>query len=98
MSEQTDMAEASMDLTVDRKGELIEIKVVGLAKDPLGVEYELVVEGASRTVHRGKSMLAGGQEKVLSTVKVSASDDFCASLRVTEAGGREYALHRGACA
>lgn len=97
VSARCEKTDGSMDLAFRHDGDLIEIEVVGSAEDPLGVEYELVVEGASRTVHRGKSTLSGSEVKVLSKVKVTASDDTCARLHVIEDGGREYSLHRGAC-
>ena len=98
MVERGGNTDGSMDLMIENRGELIEIRLVGSAEEPLRVEYELVVEGPSKTVHHGKSTLSGGREQILSTVKIAASDEFCAKLHVVEEGGREYALQRGTCA
>lgn len=98
MEHDTHHAPGALDLVVEERGDLVTVTVVGQAEEASRVEYELVVEGSSRTAHRGKSEVRPGAAQVLSTVRVNRNPGYCATLSVKQDGSEEYVIRRGACA
>ncbi len=94
MSESQDHA-VRMESTLS--GDAAEISLIGRSDQALTVEYELEVEGRSRTRHRGKTSLAAGQRAVLSKVRIDTDGDWCARLTVSQSDGASYEETAGPC-
>ena len=76
----------------------VEIELVANSPVTQQVEYEVDLEGNSRSRHRGNTSLPAGESQVLSRMKTSASAGWCATVTVSEASGAKYTLTAGDCA
>lgn len=94
------MAEAphALTLEVQARDGMLEVRLVGLSPRAQAVRYTLEVTGASTSRHSGATTLTAGTEAVLSTMRTSASADWCVKLEAQDEGGAPYAITRGACA
>jgi hypothetical protein len=75
----------------------VEITVIGLSPDPVLVSYKLEVSGQSTTRHSGSTRLSAGDRQILSRVRVSAQQRWCATLQVEQSNGVQYRLTDGTC-
>lgn len=75
-----------------KQGELVELKVVGLADKATRLTYVLDVKGSSSTRTSGIANLRAGAPKTLSTVRLRPTSNWEATLYVT--GDSTYTLHQ----
>lgn len=75
-----------------KQGELVELKVVGLADRTTRLTYVLDVKGSSSTRTSGIANLTAGAPKTLSTVRLRPTANWQATLYVT--GDSTYTLHQ----
>ena len=75
----------------------VEISLIGHSDTTLTVEYQLDVQGRSRTRHLGKTNLAAGQRAILSKVRIAAEAGWCAKLTVSQSDGASYEETAGTC-
>jgi hypothetical protein len=99
MSETRKPSGPALELEVVDHGNAIEVRLHGHAAEARQVSYELEVTGTSTSRHRGSTSLAAGSPVVLSAMRVSVGESWCARLRAEEAGRAPYEILRGpACA
>lgn len=84
-------------LIVHDTGDLVEIELVADSHITQQVEYELELVGASRARHSGNTSVSADERHVLSRLRTSVSDSWCATVEVTEASGAQYTLKAGDC-
>ena len=75
----------------------VEVQVVADSQVTQQVEFEIELTGASNSRHKSSVTLAPGGRKVLSRMRINASDGWCARLTVSEASGGQYTLTEGDC-
>ena len=85
-------------LQVVDNGPQVEVQLLANSPRAQEVSYTLEVTGKSTSKHRGKTSLAAGAKHVLSTIKASKDDDWCARVVVEEEGREPYELSEGSCA
>ncbi len=92
-----DNAPHALVLDIRRLGDAIEVQLIGQSPQSLQVSYTLDVGGTSTSRHRGKTTIAAGNRTVLSTIRVSAGEDWCVRLVAEEDGGEPYEIQEGNC-
>lgn len=76
----------------------VEVELVANSAVTQQVRYEVELVGNSRARHSGDTSVAAGQTHVLSRLRQSYGDNWCATVRVTESSGESYTLTAGDCA
>ena len=92
-----DNASRALALDIRRLGDAIEVQLIGQSPQSLQVSYTLNVGGKSTSRHSGKTTIAAGNRTVLSTIRVSAGEDWCVRLVAEEDGGEPYEISEGNC-
>lgn len=88
--------ERALDLEItDNEDGLIQVRLKALSPQNQKVSYEIVTEGASRSVHRGNTSLAANDPATLSTISFSYGENWCVILSAVEESGGSYELQRG---
>ena len=87
----------AVNLSVEEKDGTIEVTLTGQSLVDQQIAYELLMEGQSTSRHKGKTSLQANHSAVLSTMKMSASDDWCVSVKVVESEGPSYEYTEGNC-
>lgn len=88
----------ALELKVTDMGPHLEVQLLAHSLRAQQVSYEFEVTGNSISRHRGKTSLAAGSEHVLSTVKASKDENWCARVTVEEENRDPYELREGNCA
>lgn len=97
MPDTTTQAPRALNLEVESKDGMLEVRLTGLSERAQAVTYALEVTGTSTSSHRGATRLAAGTEAVLSTLRTSAGADWCVKLVAEEEGRAPYEITRGSC-
>ena len=84
-------------LQVNELGDSVEIELIANSQVTQQVDYEIELVGSSRSRHAGSTSVAAGNRHVLSRLKTSYADGWCATARVSEANGERYTLTAGDC-
>jgi len=92
-----DNAPRALALDISRLGGAIEVQLIGHSPQARQVSYTLDVRGKSTSRHRGKTTIAADHRTVLSTIRVSAAEDWCVRLVAEEDGGEPYEISEGNC-
>jgi hypothetical protein len=87
----------ALSLNVVDSGDSVELELVALSQVTQQVEYTLELVGASRSRHAGNTSISAGDRLVLSRLKTSVADRWCATVEVSEASGARYTLTAGDC-
>lgn len=85
-------------LSVVENSGSVEIELIAQTETTQQVEYALELTGSSTSSHRGNTSITGGDRHILSRLKTSFSDSWCAKVDVTEGNGARYTLTAGDCA
>ncbi len=85
-------------LSVVEEGNSIELELVANSHVAQQVQYSLELIGNSTSRHRGDTAIPAGERQVLSRMKSSVGEHWCARVEVTEANGAHYTLTAGDCA
>jgi hypothetical protein len=88
----------ALSLAVTRQGDKIEVQLIGLSPRQQAVSYALEVTGQSSSRHKGRTILAADTRAVLSTMRVSAGQNWCVRLVAEDDGGEPYEVTEGHCA
>ncbi len=84
-------------LTVIEGEEDVEIQLIAQSEIAQQVEYSVELIGNSRSRHNGNTSIPAGGHQVLSRLKTSVNDSWCATVEVTEGSGARYTLTAGDC-
>lgn len=84
-------------LNVEENGDMVEIQLVANSSVTQQIAYEIELVGGSRARHSGNTNIAAGDRQVLSRLRTSIGDGWCATVEVTEASGESYTLTAGDC-
>jgi hypothetical protein len=76
----------------------IEVQLIGLSPRRQQVSYTLEVTGQSTSRHSGTTTLAADTRAVLSTLRSSAGENWCVTLKAEEEGRPPYEITQGSCA
>ena len=87
----------ALSLKVVEHSNSVEIEVVADSAVTQQIDFEVELTGASNSRHKSSSSVAAGDRQVLSKLRMSASDDWCAKLKVSESTGAKYTLTAGEC-
>jgi len=91
------MAPRALALNVDESGGFVEIELVANSQVTQQVEYSVELTGSSNARHSGNTSVAKDERHVLSRMRTSVTDSWCAKVEVTEASGAQYTLTAGDC-
>ena len=75
----------------------VEIEVVANSPVTQQIEFTAELTGASNSRHKSSSSVAAGDRQVLSRLKMTGSESWCAKVDVSEASGAKYTLTAGDC-
>lgn len=87
----------ALSLNVIETGDRVEVQLVAESSVTQQVEYEIELVGKSTARHSGNTSIAAGNRHVLSSLSSSASSNWCARAKVSEASGARYTLEAGDC-
>ena len=90
--------ERALTLDIEEQGDSVEIQLIANSVRAQEVEYAIELVGSSRSVHKGRTTIPADERVILSRLKTSLNDDWCATLDVTEQDGTSYSLTAGDCA
>lgn len=90
-------AARALALNVVDNGDRVEVELIAHSPVTQQVEYEIELTGNSHARHRGSTSIAAGNRQVLSTLKTSVGEGWCATVSVTEGTGARYTLTAGDC-
>ena len=93
----TEMAPRALALNVDESGDFVEIELIANSHVTQQVEYSVELTGSSNARHSGNTSIAKDERHVLSRMRTSVTDSWCAKVEVTEASGAQYTLTAGDC-
>lgn len=85
-------------LEVVEHGDSVELELIAHSSVAQQVQYSIELVGNSTSRHRGDTNIPAGERQVLSRLKSSIGDSWCATVHVTEANGAHYVLTAGDCA
>ncbi len=88
----------ALTLDVQQRDGGIDVQLIGHSAHTQQVSYTLEVTGNSTSRHSGKTTLTAGNTAVLSTMRASASDNWCVKLVAEEPGRAPYEVIEGSCA
>lgn len=92
-----DATDRAISMEVAEAADQVTVVLKGHSPIDQKVAYELVLEGASTSRHKGRTSLVAGEQSVLSTMRMSATAPWCITARVTEADGSTYEYSEGIC-
>lgn len=84
-------------LDVIETADEVEVQVIALSQVSQQVQFDVQLVGASNARSRGDTGISAGERHVLSRLKGSVSDTWCATVQVTEGTGLKYMLTAGDC-
>ncbi|KEO90079.1 hypothetical protein EH31_08280 [Erythrobacter longus] len=87
----------AISLNVVEGADSVEIQVIANSTVTQQIEFKAELTGASNSRHNSSSTVAAGDKQVLSRMKISSGDGWCAKVDVTEASGAKYTLTAGDC-
>lgn len=87
----------ALSLKVTETADTVEIEVVADSAVTQQIEFTAELTGASNSRHKSDTSVAAGNRQVLSRMKISASESWCAKVDVSEASGAKYTLTAGDC-
>ncbi|MEM1051833.1 MAG: hypothetical protein AAGI28_07030 [Pseudomonadota bacterium] len=87
----------ALSLNVIERADTVEIEVIADSPVTQQIEFTAELIGASNSRHKSKSSVAAGDRQVLSRLKMSNNDNWCAKVDVNEASGASYTLTAGDC-
>ena len=87
----------ALSLQVTETADTVEIEVVADSAVTQQIAFTAELSGASNSRHKSDTSIAAGKRQVLSRMKISASDSWCAKVDVTEGTGAKYTLTSGDC-
>lgn len=87
----------ALSLKVNETAETVEIEVVADSPVTQQIEFTAELSGASNSRHKSSSSVAAGNRQVLSRLKMSNTEGWCAKVDVSEASGAKYTLTAGDC-
>lgn len=85
-------------LTVVETGDSVELELIANSQVAQQVQYSIELIGNSTARHSGDTSIPAGERQVLSRLKGSYGESWCATVHVTEASGAHYTLTAGDCA
>ncbi|EAQ28005.1 hypothetical protein NAP1_10438 [Erythrobacter sp. NAP1] len=88
----------ALTLEVAEQAGSVEIELIADSATSQKVDYKLKLTGSSTARHAGSTSVNAGERHVLSRLKTSFAESWCATVDVTEANGEQYTLTAGACA
>lgn len=89
--------ERALSLKVTEKTDSVEIEVIADSPVTQKIEFTAELTGASNSRHKSSSSVAAGDRQVLSRLKMSTNESWCAKVDVSEASGAKYTLTAGEC-
>lgn len=84
-----DMSAEPLQMVIREEAGAVVIELIGNATEPVQLTYDLSFTGASQSHNRGTARLLPGSEKVVTTLRMSVSGPWNATLSVS--GDRHYA-------
>ena len=87
----------ALSLKVTETADSVEIEVVADSPVTQQIEFTAELTGASNSRHKSSSSVAAGNRQVLSKLKMSNNEGWCAKVDVSEASGAKYTLTAGDC-
>ena len=87
----------ALSLNVTETADTVEIEVVADSPVTQQIEFTAELTGASNSRHKSSSGVAAGNRQVLSKLKMSNNESWCAKVDVSEASGAKYTLTAGDC-
>jgi hypothetical protein len=84
-------------LGVSETEDQVAVELIANSPTAQSLEYEIELVGNSRSRHKGSTSIPANTRHVLSTMKTSAADGWCATVKVTEQAGESYTLTAGSC-
>lgn len=91
-------SDRALALEVVENGDSVELELIATSQVTQQVQYSIELIGSSTARHKGDTSIAAGERQVLSRLKSSIGDGWCATVHVTEASGAHYVLTAGDCA
>ncbi|AWW75751.1 hypothetical protein CD351_15065 [Erythrobacter sp. KY5] len=88
----------ALTLSVVEQGNNVELELIADSQTNQQVDYKLKLTGSSTARHSGSTNVSAGERHVLSRLKTSFGETWCATVDVTEADGEQYTLTAGTCA
>lgn len=89
--------ERALSLNVIDNVDSVEVQVIANSPVTQQVEFEAELTGSSTSRHKSSSSVAAGNRQVLSRMKTSKGEAWCAKVEVSEASGANYTLTAGDC-
>ena len=88
----------ALELSVVEGDGSVELELIAQSETSQQIEYSVELTGSSTARHRGNTSITAGDRHVLSRLKTSFADSWCATVEVTEGNGARYTLTAGDCA
>ena len=95
---ETKGAPRALALSVTEHADNVELELIAHSQTDQQVEFALELTGSSTSRHNSTTTITAGERQVLSRLKTSYRDGWCAKVDVTEANGESYTLTAGDCA
>ena len=95
---ETKAAPRALVLSVTERADNVELELIAHSQTDQRVEFALELTGSSTSRHNSTTTITAGERQVLSRLKTSYRDGWCAKVDVTEANGESYTLTAGDCA
>ncbi|MEO1220693.1 MAG: hypothetical protein AAFY42_05000 [Pseudomonadota bacterium] len=89
--------ERAISLDVVENMDSVEIQIIADSSVTQQIEFTAELTGTSNSRHKSSSSVAAGDRQVLSRLKMSTSESWCAKVEVKEASGASYTLTAGEC-
>jgi hypothetical protein len=89
--------ERAISLNVVESMDSVEIQVIADSPVTQQIEFTAELTGASNSRHKSSSSVAAGDRQVVSRLRMSTSESWCAKVEVKEASGANYTLTAGDC-
>jgi len=84
-------------LQVQEDENSVEVEIVARSGIAQTVDYTIELVGSSRSRHRASTSVPANEDRVLSRLKTGYTENWCATLDVTEGDGTSYTLTAGDC-
>ena len=84
-------------LSVIEHGDNVELELIANSQVAQQVQYSIELIGNSTSRHRGDTSIPAGERQILSRMKSSIGEHWCARVHVTEGNGAHYTLTAGDC-
>jgi len=87
----------ALSLDVKEGADSVEIEIVANSPVTQQIEFKAELTGSSNSRHNSSTSIAAGDRQVLSKMRTSKGDGWCAKVEVNEASGAKYTLTAGDC-